>query len=653
MNTKNNDVEPDLDSEFPNNFFELRTLDMMTKSKPIQYDELPKAVRADLNSLASNLFDPHGGQSLVIGYPLTGKSFLVEQFAANVDRYLEKTNLDDLLFICLDPTDLAVMESIPGGFDSWMAEIVAETERSEEEICFVTESLEVAQVLTANSSKSKIIFEMSIYLYRQLVNSEMHGNSKTWMSWPSVDVNFTFCTKNELVNLLHDSLSESFAESLKIELPKKNILVFINHCIKQIPQILSPEDEKIIAVPAGLWAYAIRKLATAIAFESDNAQIGKITASVFKDMAPHIQEFVQLRMDREDPFNGMPEELLSQMGITVISSSGSQTASEPEESNKPIASTYSDFETLPERIKKEVIGQDDAVDAIVEGLLVPAAGLNDQDKPIRTMMLLGSTGVGKTKLALTLANELMEDPMNVVRLDMSEYATRNEAIKLFGSPPGYIGHGQGGVLTNAVMQSPRSLILLDEVEKADPMVWDAFLQVFDAGRMTDGSGNVVDFRNTVIVMTSNLGTRQLARKSSGFAAMRTSVETMTPDAVRSSMMREVHEYFKPELVNRIDEFIVFQQLSQETARKILAKEIGLVYKRAELAGFEISEPSTDIIDALLLKSDVTQYGARDIQRTVLKNLSSPIARSMLKKTRSSKGISLTMNENKEISVLEN
>lgn len=652
--------EPNLDSNEVPAFFELRTLDTSAKSTPINFESLPKALRADIDSLASNIFDPHGGRSLVIGYPMTGKSFLIEQFAANIDRYLARTNIDELVFVCVDNSDLAVMETLEGGFNTWLAEIIAETKLKEEELCFVTESLEVGRLLSTVQTKAKIIFEMSVYLYRQLVTSEMHGQSKTWMSWPSIDLNYTYCNKNELVELLYLSLSEQLSSSFKVNILKKDILLFVNYCIKQIPTIVSSEDKRTVAVPPGLWAFAIRRLAAGMSFdsefsESDSPKLGaRVMNKVFNEVAPHLNEFAELRMDEEDPFAGLPQEMLSQMGITLIPMGNKQEETTEEISPTSEPKVYSDFDTLTERLKAEVIGQDEAVKSVVEGLIVPAAGLNDKDKPVRSIMLLGPTGVGKTKLALTLAQELMDHPLHVVRLDMSEYAQANEAIKLFGAPPGYIGHGQGGTLTNAVEKNPYSLILLDEVEKANPLVWDAFLQVFDAGRMTDGSGKEVDFRNTVIVMTSNLGSRELRHKPSGFTtSMGNNPPAPTHEIAKLAMMKEVRSYFKPELVNRIDEFIVFDTLSQETARKILDKEIGIVYKRAQLAGFEVVEPSTDIIDALLQKSDVTQYGARDIQRTVLKNISSPIARSMLKKARSSKGIALTMNANKEISVVEN
>lgn len=651
-------------TDFPAHF-EIRTIDTEANSQPINFEDLPKAVRADLDDLASNIFDPHGGRSFVLGFPMTGKSFFIEQFAGNIDRYLERTDQNELLFIQLNSSDIPLIESLPGKYDTYIASILDQTGLKEEELCFVTESFEVANQLSVNARKSKIVFELSVYTYNQLLHLEMNGQSKTWMSWPTIDMNFIHCTKTEIANLLHASLAEQLEQAYKVEIKKKDILVFINYCVKQIPELISLEEPGKIVVPPGIWAAAIRKLAGALAFASDsslqdrsgNKVFARVITRVFDEVRTSFDEFLNMNIDAESALDGLPRELLEQMGIQVVSvkpgASGAPAEAGKDSETKPPTLTFGDFDTLSDRLRKEVIGQDEAVKSVVEGLIVPAAGLNDSSKPIRSMLLLGPTGVGKTKLATTLANELMSEPLHVIRLDMSEYSQTNEAVKLFGAPPGYVGYGQGGTLTTAVENHPNSLILLDEVEKAHPMIWDAFLQVLDAGRMTSGTGNEIDFSHTVIVMTSNLGSKELSRKSPGFVPAMGALPVEPNKLVaKTTILKEVERFFKPELVNRIDELIIFDSLSEETARKIIDKEIGIVYQRAHLAGFSLSSPSTDIIEALLQKSDVSKYGAREIQRIVLKHVSSPIARSMLKKGRTSKDISLTMDDHKEISVLE-
>jgi ATP-dependent Clp protease ATP-binding subunit ClpA len=428
--------------------------------------------------------------------------------------------------------------------------------------------------------------------------------------------------------------------------------------------LLLADDDKKIIVPPGVWAAAITRLAGAMAFASDEdlhngktgqKVFGRVVAKIFNEVRGELEEYLSLNEDDDEAMEGFIPELMEGMGLTFVRGPGAASA-ESSESEETLAApshlVFGDFDTLTDRLENEVIGQPGAVEAVVEGLLVPAAGLNDSTKPVRSMMFLGPTGVGKTKLALTLAAELMIDPLNVVRLDMSEYSQQNEAVKLFGAPPGYVGHGQGGALTTPVEKNPRSLILLDEVEKAHPMIWDSFLQVFDSGRMTTGAGKVIDFSQTVIVMTSNLGSRELARKSAGFLIGNNSVTAKSDAEIQSTIFKEVEQFFKPEMINRIDDLIIFKDLSLETTRKIVSKEIDLVRHRANLAGYSLEEPNDDIIEAILQKTDVSKYGARQIQRTVLKYISNPIARSMLKKTDSSMELSLVINDNQEISVLE-
>lgn len=661
----NSDITKE-DLEIPNSAqgYDLKTLDMVAKSQPIIFESLPKAVRADLDSMASSIFDPHGGRTLVIGFPMAGKSFFIEQFANNIDRYLEKTNQDELLFIVLSAQDISVIESLPGRYSTYIESILHATKLKPEEICFVTESFEIATALSIYADKCKIIFELSVFTYNQLIQLELNGQSKTWMSWPAVDVNFTHCSKSELTNLLYDSLSEQLLKAFKVEIKKKDILVFINYALKTIPALMSSNDKDKIVVPPGVWANAIRRLAGALAFTSELSMqdkkgktvFAKVVIKTFEEIRDNFDEYLSLDNDDDSgTLDGLPTELLDAMGIKLVKAP--RAAGQDIEKKENPKSTlgpllFSDFDTLSERLMKEVIGQDAAVETAVEGLIVPAAGLNDTTKPIRSMLFLGPTGVGKTKLALTLAEKLMKEPLHVVRLDMSEYSQANEAVKLFGAPPGYVGHGQGGALTSAVQAHPHSLILLDEVEKAHPLIWDSFLQVLDAGRMTTGTGVEVDFTKTVIVMTSNLGSKELAKKSSGFSIASSSIQVDNTEKNKKVILEKVEEFFKPELINRIDELVIFQELSEDTTRKILVKEIETVFHRAALAGFTLKSPSADIIEVLLNKSNVSKYGAREIQRVVLKNVSGPIARSMLKKELGSMNLSLTINDKNEISVLE-
>lgn len=644
-----------------NKVLDHKIFEMTTKSQLVEFAKLPKAVRVSLDDLATNIFDPRGGRVLVIGYALTGKTFFIEQFIGHIDRYLEKIAQEKLVFIRLSPDDSVQIEQSSGGYRAYLNNLMEVTGLLEEELCFVTESFDVANSLSAYGGKCKIIFELSIFTFEQIRRMEASGKSKNWLSWDKVDLNFMHCTKDELATLVYESLSASLEKSFNVKIYKKDILIFINHCLKNMPDLMD-ETRKII-VPPGVWAIAITRLAGALAFASDdnlhrkdgNKVFGRVVSKIYAEMSDELGEYLSLNdEDEEEIFGGLTPEMMEGMGIKVLSAQTTSSAATSSASNAPASSpvTFSDFETLTERLEKEVIGQAGAVEAVVEGLLVPAAGLNDGSKPIRSMMFLGPTGVGKTKLALTLASELMIDPLNVVRLDMSEYSQPNEAVKLWGAPPGYVGHGQGGALTTPIENNPRSLILLDEVEKAHPLIWDSFLQVLDSGSMTTGSGKKVDFSQTVIVMTSNLGSRELARKSAGFLVGSQLTTSKSDYEIQSTILKEVEQFFKPELINRIDDLIIFKDLTLESTRMIVSKEINLVCYRANLAGYTLQEPSVDIIEAILQKTDVSKYGARQIQRTVLKYISNPIARSMLKNGDSTMELALALNDKNEISVLE-
>lgn len=313
---------------------------------------------------------------------------------------------------------------------------------------------------------------------------------------------------------------------------------------------------------------------------------------------------------------------------------------------------FNEIEKFEETLKQEVLGQDGAIDTIVDSMIVPAAGLNDETKPIKSMIFLGPTGTGKTKTATTIAQSLATSPMNLVRIDMSEYSQPHEAAKLLGAPPGYAGFDKGGVLTNAVKANPNSVILLDEIEKADPKIWDSFLQILDAGRMTDGTGNVVDFTQTVIIMTSNIGAGELKKRSMGFIMgnEKEAYQQRQKDS-KAIITKALESEFRPELINRIDELVIFNELSKDISRQIVRKEIEIINKRLQSRGYELDEINNDIIDEILSKSNVSTYGAREIQRVILRNLSSPIAKTIVKnKDLASKKLVLQLDEDRNISI---
>jgi ATP-dependent Clp protease ATP-binding subunit ClpB len=264
---------------------------------------------------------------------------------------------------------------------------------------------------------------------------------------------------------------------------------------------------------------------------------------------------------------------------------------------------------LEEHLHQRVVGQDEPVRAVANAIRRSRAGLSDPHRPIGTFLFLGPTGVGKTELARALAEFLFDDERAMVRIDMSEYMEKHTVSRLVGAPPGYVGYEEGGQLTEAVRRRPYAVILLDEIEKAHPDVFNVLLQLMDDGRLTDGQGRTVDFTNTVVIMTSNLG--------SGLS--------------EDGVLNAVRAHFKPEFVNRVDEIVVFHRLSEEHIEQIVG--IQVEHLRARLRDRGLDLVLTDAARAWIAKAGYDpDFGARPLKRVLQREVADPIALELLKGT---------------------
>jgi len=270
---------------------------------------------------------------------------------------------------------------------------------------------------------------------------------------------------------------------------------------------------------------------------------------------------------------------------------------------------------LEDHLHERVVGQDAAIKAVANAVRRARAGLQDPNRPIGSFIFLGPTGVGKTELSRALAEFLFDDEDAMIRIDMSEYMERHTVARLIGAPPGYVGYEEGGQLSEAVRRRPYSVVLFDEIEKAHPDVFNVLLQVLDDGRITDGQGRTVDFKNTVIIMTSNIGSQYITEEESSAAR-----ERLVTDALRA--------HFRPEFLNRVDEIIIFDRLTEDDLKKIVEIQLGRLTKR--LAQQNITLELTDAAKALLAREGYDPvYGARPLKRAIQRNLLNPLSLDIL------------------------
>jgi ATP-dependent Clp protease ATP-binding subunit ClpB len=267
---------------------------------------------------------------------------------------------------------------------------------------------------------------------------------------------------------------------------------------------------------------------------------------------------------------------------------------------------------IEERLHERVIGQDEAIDAVANAIRRSRSGLSDPNRPIGSFIFLGPTGVGKTELAKALASFLFDDEKSMVRIDMSEYMEKHSVARLIGAPPGYVGYEEGGQLTEAVRRRPYSVILFDEIEKAASEVFNIFLQILDEGRLTDGQGRSVDFRNTIIIMTSNIGSNWIQQE---------------PDVtkIKGRIQEALQAHFRPEFLNRVDEIVIFRRLGAEELGQIIDIQLAQVARRLEEKQIHL-DLSPEAKAAIAKEGYDPAFGARPLKRALQKMVLDPLAK---------------------------
>ncbi|OEV29931.1 AAA family ATPase [Streptomyces nanshensis] len=343
-------------------------------------------------------------------------------------------------------------------------------------------------------------------------------------------------------------------------------------------------------------------------------------ATQLRDRLAEVEEDIARNEHRHQPNGRIAEVTVEDIADIVSRQTGIPVSNLTQEEKERLLG-------MEDRLRERVIGQDEAVSAVADAVLRSRAGLSSPSKPIGSFLFLGPTGVGKTELARALAESLFGTDDRMVRLDMSEYQERHTVSRLVGAPPGYVGHEDAGQLTETVRRNPYSLLLLDEIEKAHADVFNILLQVLDDGRLTDSQGRTVDFTNTVIVMTSNLGSEAITGRGAvvGFGS---GDEEDEEDARRERVMRPLREHFRPEFLNRIDEIVIFRQLSDEQLRTITDMMLDETRHRVHSQDLAI-EFAPAAVDWLLRRGYQPEYGARPLRRTIQREVDNQLSRMLL------------------------
>ena len=326
--------------------------------------------------------------------------------------------------------------------------------------------------------------------------------------------------------------------------------------------------------------------------------------------------YTQTTLEFNDPFEHNIDELKNIISRTYKDKPGTKAQNKNKKIKKIEKTKFVNLET---HLKSNIIGQDEAIETICSALIRSQADMQDLNRPLGVFLFAGSSGVGKTHLAKTLHNYLFDVNTPMVRIDCGEFQHKHENSKLIGSPPGYVGHDEGGQLVNQIEKNPNSVVLIDEVEKAHPDIWNTFLTIFDEGTITDAKGKAVDFKGTIIILTTNLGNEKTVEhligggtgfnknigysNSSSVLPPKTLVEKNTLDAIR--------KYFRPEFLNRLDKTVVFNHLSRQDCEKIAELEMALVSSKLNKQGF-LTEYNSKVIDALIEKGIDSIKGARGL-----------------------------------------
>lgn len=601
--------------------------------------------QTEIERLAQILSRRKKNNPVLIGEPGVGKSAIVEGLALRIINRQVPRVLFNKRVVALDMASLVAGTKYRGEFEERVKAILTELSKNKDIILFIDEihtivgagnaqgQMDAANMLKPALARGELQCIGATTLDEYRVNIEKDGALERRFQKVMVEPT----TAEETITILNN-IKSKYEEHHNVNYTEGAI----EACVKLTDRYVSDRnfpDKAIDALDeAGARAHIIN---VAVPENIEELEQKVADATKTKLEAAHAQNFELAAMwrDRAQALNDELEaakaeweKTLEENRVTVDEDKVAEVVAMM--TGVPVqrvaqAEGLRLLEMAP-TLHKAIIGQDDAIDKIVKAIRRNRIGLKDPNKPIGSFMFLGPTGVGKTHLAKKLAEFLFDSSETLIRIDMSEYMEKFTVSRLVGAPPGYVGYDEGGQLTEAVRRHPYSVVLLDEIEKAHPDVFNLLLQVLDEGRLTDSMGRRIDFKNTIIIMTSNIGTRQLKDFGTGVGFSTNSTEA-DADARHAVIRKALNKAFSPEFLNRVDDIVMFDQLSREAIFQIIDIEIDGFRKRLNDLGYalELTDAAKDFIAG---KGYDPQYGARPLKRAIQKYLEDELAELILSAT---------------------
>ena len=576
---------------------------------------------------------------ILIGEAGVGKSAIVEGLALRMARGEVPYTIADKTLFSLDVSSLVAGTKFRGEFEERMQQLIDELRKAKDTIIFIDEihtivgagstqgSLDTANILKPALARGELqtIGATTLDEYRENIESD----SALERRFQKVVIEPT--TPEQTLQILHN-IAPHYERHHKVRYTEEALQACVNLTGRYITDRYFPDKAIDVMDEAGARAHLqsvrepaeLQAMKTALC-EAKRERREAVEALVYEKAASARMREIALRSKlgetsaewkrslEDNPVNITAEHI--QQVITAMTGIPAERISGGEMTR---------LQTLREHLARRVVGQQEAVEKISRTIRRSRAGLKDENRPIGVFLFVGPTGVGKTLLAKEVSKWLFDEQRGLIRIDMSEYGEKHNVSRLIGSPPGYVGYGEGGQLTEAVRRRPYSVVLFDEIEKAHPEVFNTMLQIFDEGHLTDGAGRRVDFRNTILIMTSNVGSRAAVRRSAQVGYSTPSKSSCTAAAPQGEYRKALESVFAPEFLNRIDDIIVFRTLTLEDVERIVELELRRLLARTQRLGYKV-EISAEAKRRLAVMGYEARYGVRSLKRTLLDNVEEPLS----------------------------